>query len=1142
MAAYGPGSEGDITMPGGTSDDFTVQDSEAGPVRHTPHSHEEWRDFFQGIPQPVVILDPAHGVVATNRAALKELGKTEEEVLGKKCHDLFHGTGHVTPGCPMERLLSEGWTGTLEMEMETLHGTFLVSCTPILDDKGNITRVVHVATDVTKLKDTQKTLLQARFMMDHASESIHGLGPDGSLTYVNESMCAGLGYSRDELLAMKVFDLDPGVFPDTFRSYWGKLRTKGSLTLETIHRRKDGSTFPVEIKATHYLHEGEEYVVAFGRDITERRLAEQRVLDSERSLFAILSASPIGIGKIKDRIFGWVNETMRSITGYAPEELTGKSSRLLYESDEEYERAGKALYGKEGRAEAKLRGKDGVARDVIMQASPTDSYSFIFTVSDITKQKEAEDALRFTQFAVDKARDTITWLGEEGDILYVNDAASAATGFSREELLSMKLFDLDPDISPEIWGRRWIARKAFGSASLESRHRRKDGSTCPIEVSSSYLEYNGKGYVCAITRDITERRKTEEQLRESEERNRVAIEHSNDAVSMVKDGKHIFVNGRFVEIFGYDNTDEIMGRRIEDFVHPDDSRAAEDMAARRLKGEDTPKRYEFKGIKKDGVPVYIEASAVDTMYKGSRVILTYLTDVTDRRRALEALHESEAKYRTVVENSLVGFYIVQDNRFRFVNKRLCEILGYPYEEIVDKLDPLETTHPDDRRKVEDNLKRRLAGEVHFIEDAFRVVRKDGKTITVKAIGTVLSFNGRPAAMGSLVDITREETLELQLRQALKMEAIGTLAGGVAHDFNNILTVISGYASLLTMATDKSSPLRSYVDPILSSSEKAANLTRSLLAFSRQQPISLTPLDMNHAIGKTEKLLKRLLTEDVELITSLCPGELIIMADPTQIEQILFNLAANARDAMQRGGRITIETKSAELDQEFIACHGYGEQGRYALLTFSDTGSGMDEATKEKIFDPFFTTKSIGKGTGLGLSTVYGIMKQHNGHISVYSEPHTGTTFHIYFPVVRATARAEKRPTPEIKKGSETILVAEDDEAVRLYMKSILSRYGYHVIEGIDGEDALEKFRMTAKIDLMIIDSVMPKKNGREVFDEARAVNPRIKVIFTSGYTKDVVLDKGIEEGEVDFMSKPILAEEMLMKIREVLDRQIAPSP
>ncbi|MDQ5987118.1 MAG: Regulator of RpoS [Syntrophus sp. SKADARSKE-3] len=355
-----------------------------------------------------------------------------------------------------------------------------------------------------------------------------------------------------------------------------------------------------------------------------------------------------------------------------------------------------------------------------------------------------------------------------------------------------------------------------------------------------------------------------------------------------------------------------------------------------------------------------------------------LEDITMRKHAEEALLESEGKYRAVVENSLVGFYVMQDGVFRYVNKRCCDICGYSYAELVDRSGLLDYVHPDDKAMVEHELSKQLAGDVEDIEYECRCIKKDGDIITVKILGRLVHYNGRPAAAGSVIDMTREKNLESQLRQAQKMEAVGTLAGGVAHDLNNILTVLIGCGSLLQMQLDKEHPLQKYVIQILSSTEKAANLTKSLLAFSRKQPITLVPIKLNDHIRKTSAILHRLLTEDIELRMVLTDEDTSILGDQTQIDQILFNLAANARDAMTGGGVLTIETKIIETDEYFLQLEGIKEPGRYVLLSVSDTGTGIDARTREKIFDPFFTTKEAGKGTGLGLSTVYGIVRQHNG--------------------------------------------------------------------------------------------------------------------------------------------------------------------
>ena len=458
-------------------------------------------------------------------------------------------------------------------------------------------------------------------------------------------------------------------------------------------------------------------------------------------------------------------------------------------------------------------------------------------------------------------------------------------------------------------------------------------------------------------------------------------------------------------------------------------------------------------------------------------------------------------------------------------------------------------HPDDRSTHLSNCGAENVTDLtleilHDIEH--RIIRRDGEVrhILVRA-RAVRDNSGRIIKRyGANQDITQrkqseeEKThLESQLLQSQKMEAIGTLAGGIAHDFNNILTVISGFGSLLQMDIPEDDPKKAYIDQILASSEKAAQLTQGLLAFSRKQQISLKLLDINNTIRATSKLLKTLLTEDIELKTKLSEETSIIMADASQMDQILFNLAANARDAMPQGGAFILETKIVELDDDFIRIHGYGESGKYVLLSVSDTGIGMDEATKSKIFDPFFTTKEVGKGTGLGLSTVYGIVKQHNGYITVYSEPGRGTTFHIYLPLVNEIVREEKEARTPVKGGDETILIAEDDDAVRGLIKTVLTEHGYSIIEAVDGEDAIDRFTKTEKrIDLIILDTVMPKKNGREVYDEIRKIKPDSKVIFTSGYTRDIILDKGMAEGDTfEFIPKPISPYVLLQKVRQVLD-------
>jgi len=410
------------------------------------------------------------------------------------------------------------------------------------------------------------------------------------------------------------------------------------------------------------------------------------------------------------------------------------------------------------------------------------------------------------------------------------------------------------------------------------------------------------------------------------------------------------------------------------------------------------------------------------------------------------------------------------------------------------------------------------------------------------IHELIELRQRIAEMATLESQRRhsegeKEKLHAQLLQSQKMEAVGQLAGGISHDFNNILTAMTGYAHILKMKMDEDDPRRKYTDHLLSLSERAANLIQSLLAFSRKQISNPRPVNINKVIRTVEKLLLRLIGEDIRVEKELTENNLIVMADVGQLEQVLINLATNARDAMPEGGLLSIRTETFHIDHEFIKEHGFGEEAEYALISITDTGAGMDRETSGKIFEPFFTTKEVGKGTGLGLAMVYGIIKQHNGYINVYSEPGHGTTFRIYLPLTQANEEELKPDVTEpVRAETATILLAEDEAVVREFTKKLLEEYGYTVIEAIDGKDAIEKFKMHRdSIQLLILDAIMPKKTAKEVYGEIKKVDPDIKVLFTSGYPADIVHKDNIEAG-FDFIEKPVSPITLLKKVRGALDK------
>jgi PAS domain S-box-containing protein len=521
-----------------------------------------------------------------------------------------------------------------------------------------------------------------------------------------------------------------------------------------------------------------------------------------------------------------------------------------------------------------------------------------------------------------------------------------------------------------------------------------------------------------------------------------------------------------------------------------------------------------------------------------------LSDTAERKARLaaeQALQNSEVHFRSIFNKSPVAIGIgkVTSGLLVDVNEAWLQLYGFEREEMIGY-----TT-------VELNLYARhderieiisLIGECgQVVNREVQVRRKSGENLIVLYSAELIELKGEFFLQVMLTDITERKKLEEQIRQSQKMEAIGQLAGGVAHDFNNILQAIFGYSHLILARAGGNEPVKHYVEELLKASNRAADLTRSLLAFGRKQEVSLTVIDLSEVIKGNEAFLRRLIREDIELRIT-CTGEpLTVMADRGQIEQVFMNLVTNGRDAMPNGGRLSIETQLATLDQKFIEAHGYGTAGVYASVSVSDSGFGMDKETQSHIFEPFFTTKGLGKGTGLGLSMAYGIVKKHNGFITVYSEPGTGTIFKIYLPAVQASAFSGIDDLPEagpLSGGTETILVGEDDDALRKLSKNVLSHYGYRVIEAVDGQDAVDKFAEYGKcIDLVILDAIMPNKNGKQACDEMRTLRHDLQVLFVSGYTRDIFAEGNVFDGNSAFIQKPVLPDVLLAKVREMLDKR-----
>ena len=515
-----------------------------------------------------------------------------------------------------------------------------------------------------------------------------------------------------------------------------------------------------------------------------------------------------------------------------------------------------------------------------------------------------------------------------------------------------------------------------------------------------------------------------------------------------------------------------------------------------------------------------------------------LTVELDKR--LEDLRSAEERYRRLAENApdvILRYEVYPQHACSFVNPRITELTGYSPEAFYS--DPelsLRIVHPEDR-PVLDPILRGEGPDVGM--SVLRWVSKARTIVWIEQHYVMVREHGRLVAIEYIArDITSRRLLEEQFLQAQKMEAVGRLAGGVAHDFNNLLTVINGYSALALETLREFDPLHEELQEIYKAGERAASLTRQLLAFSRRQALAPRVLDLNLIVSDMDRMLRRVLGEDIELAATLEPGLGSILADPGQIEQVIMNLAVNARDAMPDGGRLLIETANADLDDTYARQHNAVAPGRYTMLAVSDTGCGMDAETRAHIFEPFFTTKGPGQGTGLGLAVVFGVVQQSGGNIWVYSEPGKGTTFKIYFPSAGNRAAAvEQGPPARRSAGSETILVVEDEEGVRHLIRTSLERAGYTVLEARDGTDALRLYESRAgAIDLILTDVVMPQMSGKELASRFVATRPDVRFLFMSGYTANAIVQHGVLDPAMAYLAKPFTPATLTAKIRETLDR------
>ncbi len=727
-------------------------------------------------------------------------------------------------------------------------------------------------------------------------------------------------------------------------------------------------------------------------------------------------------------------------------------------------------------------------------------------------------------------------------LTYANRRAFEMFGYSRQDF-EAGLYGFDMLIPEHREGAEASLRDRLEGddpGAVEYTAVRKDGTTFPILFHAVLFRIEGRPVgVRGIIIDITERKEVEEDLRESERRFRNIVESSPMGVFLYE----LQPDGRLVLTASNPPADEILGNRNAPLIGKTIEEAFPPLADtevparyREAAAHGTPWHTEQIDYDHGGIAGAFEVSAFQTA--PGEVAVMFL-DITERKKGEEALRESEARFRSVIQQLNDATYILFNGRFDLVNPRFCELTGVSPEEAAgEEFEFWDLVAPESIPMIRTRQEQRERGEAVPGIYEFEIKHRDGRYIQVEASVTEIDYRGGKAVLGLLRDVTEQKSLKEQLLLAQKMESIGRLSGGVAHDLNNLLTPIIGYGDLVLEEFSQGDQRRGSILEILQAAYRARDLVRQLLAFGRRQTLEFRAIDLNGMVRGFQGLLRRTIREDIEIRFIPSPTEPNIRGDRGQLEQVIMNLAVNAQDAMPEGGILTIETSEVELDGEYAWAHAGVTPGHYAMLSFSDNGVGMDTETRERVFEPFFTTKERGKGTGLGLATVYGIVKQHEGNIWAYSEPGEGTTFKCYLPLadMPSVEQVALRNTITELFGTETIMVVEDEVMVRNLAEKVLNSHGYSVLVAEESEACLGFLRdHDGPLDLLLTDVVMPGVNGRELYGEVRKLFPQAKVLYMSGYTEDIVTHRGVLEEGIPFISKPFSALGLATRVRAVLE-------
>jgi PAS domain S-box-containing protein len=1052
-----------------------------------------------------------------------------------------------------------------------------------------VRRAVQETEERARLRAAETELVRRekyfRTLTENSLDVLSILNRDGNLIYASPSIERVLGFKPEEMRGQHYL---ARVHPDDLARVREAFQftldhPERTMQIQFRHQNKYGEWRHLELVGQNHLQDPEiGGLVADCRDVTDRWLAEEELRNSEKQYRLLFhgNPNPMWVFDLETQAFLEVNEAAIQHYGYSREEFLTKTLADIRLSGKNGRPPNAALDTADRNIIWRHRRKDGSLIDVEVIWSPMvfgERLAALTLASDVTERLriehrnsifsklghrlssastsseaamiicEAADALfQWDDFALDlysAERDEVfsllTITTVEGRRVEIPSSPQPKTANALvqrvikkgAELLSSfetKLFSADTMLAPICKGERVIGLLFVQNHTPGTYHNRD------LEVLQTLADQCG---------GALERVRAEQDLRESRQRFRDLFENSPDAIFVENmDGTVLDVNYAACVLHGLTREQLIGKNALNDLIPPARRKNAQRDFQKLASGKLSWVEGESLAAGGNITPVEVRAGRVE--YSGKPALLLHVRDISERRAAETAVQSSEMLFRSVWENSVDGMRLTDENGIVIaVNRAYCTLFGLEAEQLEDKLFTIvyaESEKPQAMlKRHREHFRNRAVGRK--IQRQFNL--HNGQVTALEITDSFVELRGHPLLLFSLFrDVTTQRRLEEQLRQSQKMEAIGQLAGGVAHDFNNILTVIHGHASLLVSAELEESAARS-AQQITQAAERAAALTRQLLTFSRRQLIQPRKLDMNKIVGNITDLLGRLLGEDVTLQLNYCQSPAMVEADVGMMEQVLLNLAVNARDAMPKGGRLAVRISIVEVNEAHVQHHPEARAGRFVCFSKTDTGCGIPPENLQRIFEPFFTTKEVGKGTGLGLATVYGIVKQHQGWIEVESTVGKGTTFHIYIPHAGSENVETEKPAAliTIRGGNETILLVEDEKPVRELVARVLQKYGYKILPAGSGIEAIKIWNQHKnEIALLFTDLVMPDNmNGRELAEKLWMDQPGLKVIFTSGYSADIVGKDFKLEPELNYLQKPYQPQTLALTVRRCLDGEQA---